>query len=146
MASRRHKSPESPRLGEPTTLVTGATKGEIPRPLKNSTQGTAAMKQLTIVVKPFRAEAVLKALSDLGVDACAVREAKGYSRQKGYLERYLGSEYSLAYLPKVEISVWVADEQAEIVAQTVAKVARTGRIGDGKVFIVPVAWPEPIDF
>jgi nitrogen regulatory protein P-II 2 len=68
------------------------------------------MKQLTVVVKPFRAEAVLRAVAELGVTSCVVREAKGYSRQKGYVDRYAGSEYSMAFLPKVEISVCVADE------------------------------------
>ena len=104
------------------------------------------MKQLTIVVKPFRAEAVLRSIADLGVTACAVREAKGYGRQKGYLDRYRGSEYSTAYLPKVEITAWVrADRYEELVAK-VAKAARTGRIGDGKMFTVPAAWPGPIEF
>ncbi len=70
------------------------------------------MKQLTIVVRPFKAEAVLKAINELDVIACSVQEAKGYSRQKGYLDRYLGSEYSMAFLPKVEISVWVSDQRA----------------------------------
>jgi nitrogen regulatory protein PII len=104
------------------------------------------MKQLTIIVKPFRAEAVLKAVEELGVDACAVREAKGFGRQKNYLERYVGSEYSMAFLPKVEISVWVSDERADEVAARIAKVARTGRIGDGKVFVVDVAFPEALEF
>jgi nitrogen regulatory protein PII len=104
------------------------------------------MKQLTVVVKPFRAEAVLKAVAECGVSACVVREAKGYGRQKGYLERYVGSEYSLAFLPKVEITVWVEDEQATAVAAQIMKVARTGRIGDGKVFVVDAALPEAIDF
>ena len=104
------------------------------------------MKQLTIVVKPFRAEAVLRAVAALGVTACAVREAKGYGRQKGYLDRYRGSEYSAAYLPKVEITVWVTDEQATELGEKLPKVARTGRIGDGKVFVVPMAWPEPLEF
>jgi nitrogen regulatory protein P-II 2 len=104
------------------------------------------MKQLTIVVKPFRAEAVLRAIAELGVTACAVREAKGYGRQKGYLDRYRGSEYSTAYLPKVEITVWVTDEQAAELRDAAPKVARTGRIGDGKVFVVPVAWDEPLEF
>src|SRR6478672_10725405 len=94
------------------------------------------MKQLTIVVKPFRAEAVLRAIAELGVTACAVREAKGYGRQKGYLDRYRGSEYSTAYLPKVEITVWVEDDRADETARALAKAARTGRIGDGKVFVV----------
>lgn len=104
------------------------------------------MKQLTIVVKPFRAEAVLKAIADLKVTACAVREAKGYSRQKGYLERYAGSEYSLAFLPKVEISVWVSADRADEVAEHIVRTARTGRIGDGKVFIVEAAWPGALEF
>jgi nitrogen regulatory protein PII len=104
------------------------------------------MKQLTIVVKPFRAEAVLRAIADLDVTSCVVRDAKGYSRQKGYLDRYLGSEYSMAFLPKVEISVCVADERYEEVADRIVKAARTGRIGDGKVFVVPLGWPEALEF
>ncbi|HZT81590.1 MAG TPA: P-II family nitrogen regulator [Gemmataceae bacterium] len=104
------------------------------------------MKQLTIVVKPFRAEAVLQTIAGLEVVACVVREAKGYSRQKGYLDRYAGSEYSMAFLPKVEISVWVHDEQAEEVADRIAKTARTGRIGDGKIFVVEMGWPDVIEF
>lgn len=104
------------------------------------------MKQLVIVVKPFRAEAVLQALGEMRIHACIVREAKGYSRQKGYLDRYVGSEYSLAFLPKVEISVWVSDDRAEEVADRIVRIARTGRIGDGKVFVVDMAWPDPIEF
>ncbi len=104
------------------------------------------MKHFTVIVKPFRAEAVLQAIADFGVCDCVVREVKGYSRQKGYLEQYIGSEYSLAFLPKVEIAVWVEDEQAEELAKVVATTARTGRIGDGKVFVVPTAWPEMIEF
>jgi nitrogen regulatory protein PII len=104
------------------------------------------MKQFTIVVKPFRAEAVLKIIAELDVSACVVREAKGYSRQKGYLDRYAGSEYSLAFLPKVEISVWVSDQRAEEVADRIVRAARTGRIGDGKIFVVNASWPEPLEF
>ena len=104
------------------------------------------MKQLTIVVKPFRAEAVLRAITELGVTACSVREAKGYGRQKGYLDRYRGSEYSTAYLPKVEITVWVTDEIARELSDRVARTARTGRIGDGKIFVVPMAWPDALEF
>ena len=104
------------------------------------------MKQLTIVVRPFKAEAVLKAIGDLDVIACVVQEAKGYSRQKGYLDRYLGSEYSMAFLPKVEISVWVSDQRATEVADRLIKTSRTGRIGDGKVFIVDSCWPGAMEF
>src|SRR5712671_4737891 len=104
------------------------------------------MKQLTIVVKSFRAEAVLGAIRDADVTACVVREAKGYSRQKGYLDRYVGSEYSMAFLPKVEISVWVSDQSANEVAERITKAARTGRIGDGKIFVVNMGWPEALEF
>ncbi|MCS7047276.1 MAG: P-II family nitrogen regulator [Gemmataceae bacterium] len=104
------------------------------------------MKQLVILVRPFRAEAVLKAISGLDVNACLVQEAKGYSRQKNYLERYLGSEYSMAFLPKVEISVWVSDQRWKEVAEKVVRAARTGRIGDGKVFVLDVAWPGAMEF
>jgi nitrogen regulatory protein PII len=104
------------------------------------------MKQFVVIVKPFRAEDVLQAVAESGVQDCVVREAKGYSRQKGYLERYIGSEYSLAFLPKVEITVWVDDDRADALAGRIAAVARTGRIGDGKVFAVPAAWPGVLEF
>jgi nitrogen regulatory protein PII len=104
------------------------------------------MKLLTLVVRPFRAEAVLSAIADLDVISCVVREAKGYSRQKGYLDRYVGSEYSMAFLPKVEIMVCVSDDRAEEVADRITRAARTGRIGDGKVLVLPAGWPEPLEF
>jgi nitrogen regulatory protein PII len=104
------------------------------------------MKQLTIVVKPFRAEAVLRAIAEMDLTACVVQEAKGYSRQKGYLGRYAGSEYTMAFLPKVEISVWVEDSQVDKVADRIVRTARTGRIGDGKVFVLDMGWPEPLEF
>ena len=104
------------------------------------------MKQLCIVVKPFRAEAVLSVLAELGAGSCVVREAKGYSRQKGYLDRYLGSEYSMAFLPKVEINVWVSTQKANEVMDRIVKAARTGRIGDGKIMVVPACWPGAMEF
>ncbi len=99
-----------------------------------------------IVVKPFRAEAVLRKLAELGVVSCVVREAKGYSRQKGYLDRYLGSEYSMAFLPKVEITASVADEQAEEIVDAVSRTARTGRMGDGKIFVLALVQSEMLEF
>ena len=104
------------------------------------------MVQLLFVVRPFVAEAVLRVCSELGVSAGVVREAKGYGRQKGYLDRYRGSEYSMAYLPKVEITVWVERGRAEEVTAAAAKAARTGRIGDGKAFAVPTTWPHVVEF
>ena len=104
------------------------------------------MKQFSMVLKPFRAEAVLQAIADLDVSACVVREAKGYSRQKGYLDRYVGREYSTAFLPKVEVTVWVADDRADQVVERIVRAARTGRIGDGKVFVLSVDWPGSLEF
>lgn len=104
------------------------------------------MKQLTLVVRPITAEAVLKVVSELDVNAVLVQEAKGYSRQKGYLERYQGSEYSMAFLPKVEINVWVSDARVQEVSEKITKVARTGRIGDGKIFVIDVGWPGAMEF
>jgi nitrogen regulatory protein P-II 2 len=104
------------------------------------------MKQITALVRPFRAEAVLKVIGDLDVNACLVQEAKGYSRQKGYLDRYAGSEYSMAFLPKVEICVWVSDQKANEAAERMTRAARTGRIGDGKVFVMDVCWPGAMEF
>ena len=104
------------------------------------------MKQLTVLVRPITAEAVLKVIGELDVNICLVQEAKGFSRQKGYLERYRGSEYSMAFLPKVEISVWVADSRVQEVEEKIMKVARTGRIGDGKIFVTDVGWPGAMEF
>lgn len=103
------------------------------------------MRQLIIVVKPFRAEAVLQAISEMDVAACVVQEAKGFSRQKGYLDKYVGSEYSMAFLPKVEIAVWVRDDQVDELSDRVVKAARTGRMGDGKIFEMSMCWEEAID-
>jgi nitrogen regulatory protein PII len=104
------------------------------------------MKMLTIIVKPFRAEAVLRALAEMDVTSCVVREVKGYSRQKNYLDRYLGSEYSMAFLPKVEITVCVSSNRVEAVADTIAGIARTGRMGDGKLFVQPLGWADALEF
>jgi nitrogen regulatory protein PII len=104
------------------------------------------MKQLTVIVKPFRAEAVLGAIAEMDVAACVVREVKGYSRQKGYLDRYVGSEYSMAFLPKVEITIWVSDDSSEEATNRLVRAARTGRMGDGKIFAIDVGWPTAIDF
>jgi nitrogen regulatory protein PII len=105
-----------------------------------------AMKQLIVVVKPFCAEAVLRAIAESPVRACVVNEAKGYGRQKGYLERYQGSEYSMAFLPKVEITIWVEDAHLSAVQESIIRAARTGRIGDGKILVLKTALPEALEF
>jgi nitrogen regulatory protein PII len=105
-----------------------------------------SMKLLTIVLKPFRAEAVLRALAEMDVASCVVREVKGYSRQKNYLDRYLGSEYTMAFLPKVEITVCVNDNRVDEVSERITSIARTGRMGDGKIFMQPLGWPDAMEF
>ena len=104
------------------------------------------MKQVTVIVKPFVAEAVLRVIGDFKVQACTVDEVKGYGRQKGYLDRYQGSEYSVAYLPKIEIVVWLDDRLCESLLERIKETARTGRMGDGKILVQTAAWPEPIEF
>ena len=101
------------------------------------------MKQVIAIVKPFLAEKVLDALQHAPIEACGACEVKGYGRQKSYLDEYRGSEYSLAYLLKVQLSLWVDDLRVEEVVRAIVEAARTGRMGDGKIFIVPVsATPE----
>ena len=99
------------------------------------------MKEVIAIVKPFVAERVLEALKFAPLEACAVREVKGYGRQKSYLDQYGDSEYSLAFLPKVEIQLWVDDVRVDEVVDRIVEAARTGRIGDGKIFILPAAGP-----
>ena len=93
------------------------------------------MKQVVAIVKPYLVEQVLGALKHAPVEACGVREVKGYGRQKSYLDEYRGSEYSNAYLPKVEIMLWVEDLRVDEVVRTLVEAARTGRMGDGKIFV-----------
>jgi nitrogen regulatory protein PII len=95
------------------------------------------MKEVIAIVKPFLAERVLEALKLAPIEACTVREVKGFGRQKSYLDAYGDSEYSLAFLPKVEIQLWVADARVEEVVDRITTAARTGRIGDGKIFVLP---------
>ncbi len=106
------------------------------------------MKQLIAIVRPFLADQLLSALSSAPLEACAVREVKGYGRQKSYLDEYRESEYSAAFLPKVEITMWVDDARADEVARTIVAAVRTGRMGDGKLFFVPTVLhsEKPLEF
>ncbi len=97
------------------------------------------MKQIVAIVKPFLAEKVLESLRLAPLEALLVREVKGYGRQKSYLDQYGDSEFSLAFLPKVEISMWVDDARAEEILRNVQEAARTGRIGDGKILVLPAS-------
>jgi len=100
------------------------------------------MKQIIAIVKPYLAEKVLEALRRAPLEACSVREVKGYGRQKSYLDQYGDSEYSLAFVPKVEISLWVDDARVEETARKIVEVARTGRMGDGKIFVLQTELAE----
>ena len=96
------------------------------------------MKQLTAIVKPHLAEAVIEALLKAPVEALTVREVRGYGRPKDYLNQYGETEYALAFLPKVEIEGWVDDTRLQEVIELIEQTANTGRLGDGKIMILPV--------
>ena len=96
------------------------------------------MKMVTAIVKPFKLDDVREALSDIGVQGITVSEVKGFGRQKGHTELYRGAEYVVDVLPKVKIEVVVPDGIVEQVIEAVTKAARTGKIGDGKIFVTPI--------
>jgi len=93
--------------------------------------------KIIALVKPFRAQAVLSALDSIEILGGTIREAMGYGRQKNRLGQYLGSEYNTSFLPKVQLTVFVAEENAPAVIKAIVAQARTGRIGDGKVLVLP---------
>ena len=93
------------------------------------------MKLISAIIKPFKLDDVREALSEIGVQGITVTEVKGFGRQKGHTELYRGAEYVVDFLPKVKIELAVADELAERVTETIASAARTGKIGDGKIFV-----------
>ena len=93
------------------------------------------MKQITCVIKPFKLDEVREALADVNVTGLTVTEVKGFGRQKGHTELYRGAEYVVDFLPKVKIEVVVEDGQTDNVVEAIANAARTGRIGDGKIFV-----------
>jgi nitrogen regulatory protein P-II 1 len=93
------------------------------------------MKKIEAIIKPFKLDEVKEALQELGVQGMTVIEAKGYGRQKGHTELYRGAEYVVDFLPKIKIEVVVADDQLEPALESIVGAARTGRIGDGKIFV-----------
>jgi nitrogen regulatory protein PII len=102
------------------------------------------VKQIIAVVKPYLAVKIVEALRRAPLEALTVREVKGYGRQKSYLAEYGESEYALAFLPKVEIEAWVDDARVGEVVDRITQLAHTGRMGDGKVFILPVKNAEQV--
>ena len=96
------------------------------------------MKKIEAIIKPFKIEEVKEALSELGIEGMTVSEVKGFGRQKGHTEIYRGSEYTVDFLPKIKIEIVVADGALEGAVDAIVKTAKTGKIGDGKVFVLPV--------
>lgn len=97
------------------------------------------MKLIMAIIKPFKLDEVREALTGLGIQGLTVSEVKGFGRQKGQTEIYRGAEYAVSFLPKVKIEVAVADDLAERVIETLRRTAATGRIGDGKIFVLDLA-------
>ena len=96
------------------------------------------MKKIEAIVKPFKLDEVKEALHEIGLQGMTVTEAKGFGRQKGHTELYRGAEYVVDFLPKVKLEIVVPDDRVQQVVETVMKSAHTGRIGDGKIFVLPV--------
>ena len=96
------------------------------------------MKKIEAIIKPFKMEDVKEALAEVGIEGMTVSEVKGFGRQKGHTEIYRGSEYTVDFLPKVKIELVVAAAMVDKAAQAISKAAKTGKIGDGKIFILPI--------
>jgi nitrogen regulatory protein PII len=96
------------------------------------------VKLVTAIIKPFKLDEVREALSEVGVNGLTVTEVKGFGRQKGHTELYRGAEYVVDFLPKIRVEVGVADQQVDAVIEAIIKAARTGKIGDGKIFVTPL--------
>ncbi|MGB3835135.1 P-II family nitrogen regulator [Castellaniella sp.] len=96
------------------------------------------MKLITAIIKPFKLDEVYAALTAAGIQGMTVTEARGFGRQKGHTELYRGAEYQVSFLPKLQIQIAVSDEQLELTIECVCQAARTGKIGDGKIFVTPL--------
>lgn len=96
------------------------------------------MKKIEAIIKPFKMEDVKEALSEIGIEGMTVSEVKGFGRQKGHTEIYRGSEYTVDFLPKVKFEIVVSDERVGKAVETIVAAAKTGKIGDGKVFVLPI--------
>src|ERR1700716_675805 len=96
------------------------------------------MKMVIAIIKPFKLDDVRAALAEVGVQGITVSEVKGFGRQKGHTELYRGAEYVVDFLPKVKLEIIVSDELCPQVVETIERAARTGRIGDGKIFVMPM--------
>lgn len=96
------------------------------------------MKKIEAIIKPFKLDEVKDALNEIGVQGMTVTEVKGFGRQKGHTELYRGAEYVIDFIPKIKIDIVASDDIADKVVETIQKAAKTGKIGDGKIFVYPV--------
>ena len=96
------------------------------------------MKKIEAIIKPFKMDDVKEALDEIGIRGMTTSEVKGYGRQKGHKEIYRGAEYAVDFIPKIKIEIVVDSDQADHVVQTIRQAANTGKIGDGKIFVIPV--------
>jgi nitrogen regulatory protein P-II 1 len=98
----------------------------------------ASMKKIEAIIKPFKMEDVKEALTEIGVEGMTVSEVKGFGRQKGHTEIYRGSEYTVDFLPKVKFEIVISDDRVQRAVDVIVQSAKTGKIGDGKVFVLPI--------
>jgi nitrogen regulatory protein P-II 1 len=98
----------------------------------------ASMKKIEAIIKPFKMEDVKEALTEIGVEGMTVSEVKGFGRQKGHTEIYRGSEYTVDFLPKVKFEIVISDDRVQRAVDAIIQAAKTGKIGDGKVFVLPI--------
>ena len=118
----------------------GAARGTSGRAsFGDENKGKQFMKLIVAIIKPFKLDEVREALTTLGIQGLTVSEVKGFGRQKGQTEIYRGAEYSVSFLPKVKVEVAVSEELAEQVVEAIQKAANTGRIGDGKIFVLEIS-------
>ncbi|SFV75452.1 Nitrogen regulatory protein P-II [hydrothermal vent metagenome] len=96
------------------------------------------MKKIEVILKPFKLEDVKEALAEIGIEGMTVSEVKGYGRQKGHSELYRGAEYVVDFMPKIKLEIIVAEEEVDKITETITLAARTGKIGDGKIFVTSV--------
>jgi len=107
-------------------------------PISLNAEGMLEMKRIEAVIKPFKLEDVKNALDKIGVKGMTISEVKGYGRQKGHKEIYRGTEYNVAFVPKVKLDIVIEDDMLDSVVETLTLSARTGNVGDGKIFVLPI--------
>lgn len=129
-----HSPPAGRAVSKQLAAQAGLTRHLPPRPLRKKPH----MKKIEAIIKPFKMEDVKDALSEIGVEGMTVSEVKGFGRQKGHTEIYRGSEYTVDFLPKVKFEVIVTEDRVQRAVEAIVQSAKTGKIGDGKVFVLPI--------